>query len=95
LHHVEVRVSDPSTTWLSSGARLRAVTKQLRATLAALRNRFPECSKVHVFAAVPAPVAIVFGQAINPRMDPPIALYEYARQRIPRYRYALTLEEAL
>lgn len=92
-HHVELRVPDPSTTWLRSGARLRAVTRQLRYTLAALRNRFPECSKIHVFAAVPTPVAIALGQAINPRMDPPVALYEYARQRAPRYRFALTLEE--
>jgi hypothetical protein len=92
-HQVELRVPDPSTTWLRSGARLRAATKQLRDTLAALRNRFPECSKIHVFAAVPTPVAIALGQAINPRMDPPVALYEYARQRAPRYRFALTLEE--
>jgi len=43
---------------------------------------------------VPTPVAIALGQAVNPRMDPPVALYEYSRQRSPRYRYALTLEEA-
>ncbi|HTF89943.1 MAG TPA: SAVED domain-containing protein [Planctomycetota bacterium] len=93
-HHIELRVPEPSTTWLRSGARLRAATKQLRDTLASLRNRFPECSKVHVFAAVPTPLAIALGQAINPRMDPPMALYEYARQRAPRYRFALTLEAA-
>lgn len=91
-YQVEVRVPEPSTTWLRSGARLRAATKQMRDTLAMLRTRFPACSRVHVFAAVPTPVAIAFGQAINPRMDPPIALYEYARQRTPRYRLTLTLE---
>lgn len=93
-HHVEIHVPDPSKTWLSSGQRLQAAKKQIRETLAALRDRFPECSKVHVFAAVPTPVAIALGQAVNPRMDPPIALYEYSRQRSPRYRFALTLEEA-
>lgn len=93
-HHVELHVPEPSKTWLSSGPRLRAVTTQIRETLAALRDRFPECTKVHVFAAVPTPVAIALGQAVNPRMDSPIALYEYSRQRSPRYRYALTLEEA-
>ncbi len=92
-HHVELHVPEPSHTWLRSSARLRAATKAIRDALAALRDRFPECSTVHVFAAVPTPVAIALGQAVNPRMDPRVALYEYARQRAPRYRFALTLEE--
>ena len=92
-HHVELLVPEPSKTWLRSSARLFAATKAIRQALAALRDRFPECSKVHVFAAVPTPLAIALGQAVNPRMDPPVALYEYARQRAPRYRFALTLEE--
>jgi hypothetical protein len=83
-HHVELNVAEPSTKWLNSGARLRAATKQINETFKALRNRFPACSKVHVFAAVPTPIAIALGQAVNPRMDPPIAMYEYSRQRTPR-----------
>jgi len=93
-YHVELHVPEPGRTWLRSGARLRAATKAIREVLTALRDRFPECLTVHVFAAVPTPVAIALGQAVNPRMDPPVALYEYARQRAPRYRFALTLEEA-
>ena len=92
-YHVELHVPEPSKTWLGSGARFRAATKAIRDVLTAMRDRFPECSRIHVFAAVPTPVAIAFGQAVNPRMDPPVALYEYARQRAPRYRFALTLEE--
>lgn len=94
-HHVEIHVPEPSKTWLCSAARLQVTAKQIQETLAALRDRFPECTKVHVFAAVPTPVAIALGQAVNPRMDPPIALYEYSRQRSPRYRFALTLEDVL
>jgi hypothetical protein len=93
-HHVEVHVPQPSKMWLRSAARLRAATKQLHETLGALRDRFPQCSTLHVFAAVPTPIAIAFGQAVNPRMDPRVALYEYSRQRTPRYRFALMLEEA-
>jgi SMODS-associated and fused to various effectors sensor domain len=94
VHHVELCVPEPSKTWLRSGARLRAAAKAVRDALASLRDSFPECEKIHVFAAVPTPVAIAIGQAVNPRMDAPVALYEYARQRAPRYRFALTLEEA-
>ena len=92
-YHVELHVPEPSKTWLGSGARLRAATKAIRDVLTAMRDRFPECSTIHVLGAWPPPVAIAFGQAVNPRMAPPVALYEYARQRGPRYRFALTLEE--
>ena len=34
---------------------------------------------------------IVIGQEINPRMNPRIVLYEYARSATPRYRAVLTL----
>jgi hypothetical protein len=91
--HVEVAVSEPSTVWLRSAARLHAVTKAVRETMTALRDRFPQCLKLHVFAAIPTPVAVAFGQIVNPRMDPKVALYEYSRQRSPRYRHVLTLED--
>lgn len=94
-YHVELHVPEPSKTWLRSGARLRAATKAIHDVLMALRDCFPECSAIHVFAAVPTPVAIALGQAVNPRMDPPVALYEYARQRAPRYRFALMLGEVV
>ncbi len=84
---------NPNKMWLSSTARLRAAAKQVRDTLAAIRDRFPECTRIHVFAAVPTPIAIALGQAVNPRMDPAVALYEYSRQRSPRYRFAFALEE--
>jgi hypothetical protein len=46
---------------------------------------------LHLFYAGPPPGAIVIGQEINPRMNPPIALYEYSRLSTPRYRLVLTL----
>lgn len=94
-HHIEIHVPNPNKMWLSSTARLRAAGKQVRDTLAAIRDRFPECKRIHVFAAVPTPIAIALGQAVNPRMDSAVALYEYSRQRSPRYRFALALDEGV
>lgn len=92
-HHLEVHVPTPNKMWLDSTKRLQAAAKRIRDTLAAIREWFPECTRIHVFAAVPTPIAIALGQAVNPRMDPTVALYEYSRQRSPRYRFALALEE--
>ncbi len=91
-HHIEIRVPNPNQMWLNSNARLRAASGTVRETLAAIHDRFPECTRIHVFAAVPTPVAVALGQAVNPKMYPAVALYEYERQRFPRYRFALALE---
>lgn len=92
---VEIAVQSPSVTWLRSDRQLVAVAKAIRDALATIREKLPECSRIHVFAAIPTPVAIALGQAINPRMEPPVALYEYSRQRSPRYRHALTLQKVM
>lgn len=92
-YHVEIGVREPSKMWLRTEERLRAAAAAIREVLASLRDRFPRCTTLHVFAAVPTPIAVALGQAVNPRMDPPVALYEYSRQRAPCYRLALVLEE--
>jgi hypothetical protein len=92
--HIEIAADTPSVTWLKSESQLAAVTTAVRTALAAIRAHLPRCRRIHVFAAVPTPAAIILGQAVNPRMDPPVSLYEYSRQRSPRYRLALTLDEA-
>jgi hypothetical protein len=58
-----------------------------------VRERVPRCERIHLFYAGPTGGAIILGQQVNPRMNPPVELYEYSRQWDPRYRRALTLQE--
>jgi hypothetical protein len=81
--------------WLRSPSQLQELTKVLRQTLAAIRAKVPRCKAIHVFYAGPTGGAIVLGQIINPRMNPPVHLYQYSQQTSPRYQHALTLTEAL
>jgi hypothetical protein len=81
--------------WLRSPRQLQELTKVLRRILAAIRAKVPRCSGVHIFYAGPTGGAIVLGQTVNPRMNPPVHLYQYSQQTLPRYQYALTLTEAL
>lgn len=89
--HIEIAAEKPSVTWLKNEQQLDAFINAVRTALTSIRTYLPKCLRVHVFAAVPTPAAIVIGQSVNPRMDPPVDLYEYSRQRSPRYRVALTL----
>jgi hypothetical protein len=81
--------------WLRSPKQLRRLTQVLRRTLATIRAKIPRCVGIHIFYAGPAGGAIVLGQTINPRMNPPVHLYQYSQQTSPHYRHALTLMEAL
>ena len=71
--------------------QLVAVSRAFQAVLKRLRERVPGCRRIHLFYAGPTGGAIVLGQAVNPRMNPPVALYEYSRQREPYYENVVTL----
>lgn len=88
---VEMRVAEPSLTWLRSPAQLQAVATTFRSVLQSVRECVPNCPRLHLFYAGPTGGAVVIGQQLNPRMNPPMDVYEYDRQRRPRYARALTL----
>ena len=93
--HIAVAVSEPEVMWLRAPKQLQELTKILRRILTAIRAKVPRCMCIHVFYAGPTAGAIVLGQMINPRMNPPVYLYQYSQQTSPRYQHALTLTEAL
>ena len=90
-----ITVSEPDVMWLRSPQQLQELRQALRRTLAAIRAKLPRCAGIHVFYAGPTGGAIILGQTINPRMNPPVHLYQYSQQTSPRYQYALTLTEQL
>lgn len=88
---VDLQVANPDVMWLVSREQLVALSGAIRGVLSRLRTQVPNCSRIHLFYAGPTGGAIVTGQAINPRMNPPVVLHEYHRQREPRYQAVLTL----
>jgi SMODS-associated and fused to various effectors sensor domain len=91
----QVDISTPTAdvTWLRSHEQLTRVGQTMRDVLRGVREAVPRCRCLHLFAAVPAGAAIVLGQAINPRMSPPVALYEFSMQKTPRYERVLLLTD--
>jgi hypothetical protein len=57
--------------------------------LTAIRER--GCRRVHLYYAGPAPGAVQFGRAYNPRMNPELSVYEYRRGESPSYERVLVL----
>jgi hypothetical protein len=91
---LDLLVENPDVMWLRSPKQLEQLGQTFRLTLATIREKVPQCSQIHLFYVGPTGGAVTIGQQINPRMNPPIRVYEYSRQSTPRYRWALTLEYA-
>ena len=92
---INIFVENPDVMWLRSPRQLSTLAQVFRATLAAIRSKVPRCTRIHLFYAGPTGGCIVLGQQINPRMNPPVELYQYSQQTSPRYQQALTLTEDL
>lgn len=90
---IDIFVKKPDVMWLQSYKQLQKLAQVFRNVLTCVRDKVPECNLIHLFYAGSTGGAIVIGQQINPRMNPPVAVYEYSRQNKPRYKKALTLEE--
>jgi hypothetical protein len=90
---VDIFVEEPSLLWIRSPRQLDRIGSVFRRVLTEIRTKVPYCQQIHLFCAVPAPGALIIGQQINPRMNPPVQVYEYSRQSWPRYELALTLKK--
>jgi hypothetical protein len=89
---IDISVDETDLTWLRSPNQVTDFAKVFRSVLSEIRQKVTDCRQIHLFMAVPAPIALITGQQINPRMTPPVCLYEYARNKTPRYQYAFRLE---
>lgn len=93
LVELAIGIDDPDKQWLQSPEQLSHLRELYLAALKSIRRKVPCCGRLHVFYAGPAAGAFLLGQCVNPRMDPETAVYEYSRQREPRYRLAGVLTE--
>jgi hypothetical protein len=85
----EISAKDPSRDFLRSRERLHAFSIELRKLLCLIRDNHPKTQPIHVFGALPAPLAIELGRNLKP-FDAPFYIYEYDKTH-RRFEYALTV----
>jgi hypothetical protein len=66
----------PSLSVLRTRADLDRFTAAYMHALTTIRANHPTLEKLHLFPAVPAPVAIVMGRNRLPKVDPPLLVYD-------------------
>jgi len=88
---IDIFVDKPNVMWLRSPKQLTKLSEIFQQVLLTIRKKVPFCSRIHLFYAGPTGGGIVIGQQINPRMNPPVEVYEYSRNSVPCYKLGLTL----
>ena len=68
---------------------LERVVDAFGAALHRVHQRFPQASRIHVFAAAPAGLAFRMGCIVNRTVHPPIQTYQFVRNAEIKYQRAL------
>ncbi|MDD5079721.1 MAG: SAVED domain-containing protein [Candidatus Omnitrophica bacterium] len=73
----EISINHPSPLFLTSKNRLLQFQKAYRKLITEIRSQHgPKC-EIHLFPAVPAPIAVMCGKELLPKVDPPLFVYDH------------------
>ena len=84
---IEIAVPEPTIYDLENEQQMDEFIKEVIEVLKQCRH----CRIIHLFPAIPSPVALLLGQQIVNTMFPLIKIYEYSYQSEPKYLFAITL----
>jgi len=88
----EIVAEKPGLDFLFSRNKLDIFAYEYRQLLAKIRSFNGHSKEVHLFCAVPAPVAVECGRALLPKCDPSIKVYDLIKAT-GGFVYALTINE--
>jgi hypothetical protein len=76
IYEIKFASDVPNPGFLRQRADLESFREAYRRFLAAMRLSHPGLSEIHLFSAVPAPVAIACGYDLLPKVDPTLVVYD-------------------
>lgn len=72
----EITVRSPSVRFLIYKSRLEKFKDIYREVITEIRKRYGSECEIHMFPAVPAPIAVICGKELLPKSDPKIFVYD-------------------
>jgi hypothetical protein len=76
IYELALSSEAPGTGFLRTRADLEAFRDAYRATIRAIKAEHGDPKELHIFPAVPAPVAICVGRDVLPKVDPTLIIYD-------------------
>jgi hypothetical protein len=89
----ELAAVKPGLDFLSSRLKLEKFCCEYRQLLGRIRAINGHTKDIHLFFAVPSPVAVECGRAVLPKSDPPIRIYDLNKGK-DSFLYALTINKS-
>lgn len=80
IYELTLDGQQPNTMIMNTRGDLERFTAEYNKALAIIRENHTKASCLHLFPAVPAPVAITLGRSRLPKADLPLVVYDYNRQ---------------
>ncbi len=75
-HVYKIEIDDPNPGFLDRRSRLSKFRDVYRALLGKVRDRHGGGAIIHLFPAIPAPVAVACGRELLPKSDPKLIVYD-------------------
>lgn len=80
-HLYEISMDSPTPGFLSQKSRIEKFRGKYRALLSLIRERHGGDVRIHLFPAVPAPVAVLCGRELLPKADPSVIVYDQEKDK--------------
>lgn len=77
LYEIRLASEEPNVHFLRQRADMEAFRIAYRNFLATLIKSHPDVSELHVFPAIPAPIAIALGHDVLPKVHPSLLIYDF------------------
>lgn len=91
VYEISLASEPPNPTFLRKKSDLVSFRYSYCQVLRSITRDYPELKRLHLFPAVPAPVALVCGNALLPKVDPALLVYD----KLPDgFHYAATVNDA-
>jgi len=77
----EITIERPSPNFLKTRKHLLKFKEIYRNLISEIRSKHgPKC-QIHLFPAIPAPIAVLCGQELLPKSDPQLYIYDYNKEK--------------
>lgn len=80
-HLYEISIDSPTPGFLTEKSRLKKFKERYRELLSLIRDRHGKDVKIHLFPAVPAPIAVLCGKELLPKSDPSVVVYDNEKDK--------------
>jgi hypothetical protein len=77
----EISFNNPNPAFLRQRKHLQSFRNLYRGLLTKIREKYSKEVVIHLFPAIPAPIAVLCGRELLPKSDPTIIIYDHEKEQ--------------